>query len=360
MKVLVGPLSYPRTGQSHAFELVANGLSGEKVVIYIPTAGGGLTKTVGALRGWFKCFKALVSRRVQVMYITTSRTWFGFIRDAGYIVLAKAFRVPVVNHLHGSDFRAFRDAAGSLGRGIIDLVYGWIGESIVLHKSMRDQYSQYRRMRLSVVENCVDDELWDIPPDAKRKSSTITILYLSNFLKTKGIVELIRAFEVAAHGRDWLRLVVGGAPLSGTIEAFLEQEMGPGYKIPSGVVFLGATYGGNKKELLQSADILALPSYYESEAVPVSLLEGVVCGCALITTRWRYLPKVFARFGVLFVEPKSIESLTRALEIFADDREMLQQYKMRNMSSRKLVARSADYLRQVSRVIQRAAEHTQK
>ncbi len=58
------------------------------------------------------------------------------------------------------------------------------------------------------------------------------------------------------------------------------------------IVYLGKTFGEDKVILLQKSDIFVLPTYYKSEAFPISIIEAMACENAIVTTNYKYLPDV--------------------------------------------------------------------
>ena len=79
----------------------------------------------------------------------------------------------------------------------------------------------------------------------------------------------------------------------------------------------------DKVELLQKSDIFVLPSYYKSEAFPISIIEAMACGNAIVTTDYKYLPEVVNEKNGVLVEIKSVESLAKGIESLLNNIEKL-------------------------------------
>lgn len=58
-------------------------------------------------------------------------------------------------------------------------------------------------------------------------------------------------------------------------------------KLEDNVVYKGLVQGEAKDQLLKNADFLILPTNYNAEGQPISLIEGLKNGCVLITTQYR-------------------------------------------------------------------------
>ena len=57
-----------------------------------------------------------------------------------------------------------------------------------------------------------------------------------------------------------------------------------------GIFYHGPLYGMQKKDFLKALDIFVLPSFYASEAMPISIIEAMRSGCVIIATEHHYLP----------------------------------------------------------------------
>jgi len=90
------------------------------------------------------------------------------------------------------------------------------------------------------------------------------------------------------------------------------------------VSVLGWVSGDDKKKLLETGDIYALPSY--NEGLPVSILEAMSWEIAVISTRVGGIPEL-VRDGTdgILINPGDVTALSQALMRLGKDKEFRQQ-----------------------------------
>lgn len=319
--LLVGPSLYPVTGQSLAFHKVVEHIKSAIVVRNSPRAheNGLFFYTLY----WCRLISIFMFNKVEVCYFTSSRTLFGFlVRDAPLVLLFSFRGVKIVNHLHGADFRLFRDSFPCLG-SFIDYVYNKISTSIVLYENMCVEYERYRTMHISVVNNFFErkelsrGQVEAYLQEQGGSKGRFNLLFLSNLIAEKGISELVDAVvDCDLAGRN-VHLKIAGA--------FLEENSDLRRKISeaSSIEYLGVVHGVTKERLLLDADVVCLPSYYRTEAQPICLIEAMAYGCAIITTQHNYLPLLVSDDCGLKVEPRSVSRLIDAICHLYDDHDLL-------------------------------------
>lgn len=87
------------------------------------------------------------------------------------------------------------------------------------------------------------------------------------------------------------------------------------------VIFAGWVKGKQKQELLQNARILLLPS--RREGMPMSILEAMAYGEAVVSTRVGGIPEAMEEGGSGFlIEPDDEHSLYRTIRRLLDDRRL--------------------------------------
>jgi glycosyltransferase involved in cell wall biosynthesis len=327
MRIFVGPAQRPQTGQSKMFWLAADVARQGDIVVTLTTEGRLAEKLVRFLPGILGFTAAVLRNRRSLVYFCAARSLMGVLKDAIVVGLAKLTGATIVNHLHGSDFRAFYEGCGRLGRALVRSVYRGVDCSIVLHESMRDQYAGFDTMHVALIGNCVDDAFRLGVREGARKIFTadtpLKVLFLGNILPDKGFLDLIEGVETAIRGGARVELMIAGQETAGTFAEALRGRFGENYALPDGIRFCGPLFGAAKIAAFREAHLFALPSHYASEAVPLAALEAMVSGCALLLSTWRYLPQVFAEAGAVFVEPRAPSAIAAQLIRLDSDRKAL-------------------------------------
>lgn len=151
----------------------------------------------------------------------------------------------------------------------------------------------------------------------------LRVLMAARLLWEKGIQEFIDASSLLRDaGRD-MEFVIAGAPDAGNPHSVTAAEMQSW--VSAGLVrWLG--HVEDMPSLLNSADVMVLPSYYR-EGVPKCLIEGAACGLALITTDRPGCREVVSQDGIdgLRVEARNAGDLAAKLVRLDDDRDLLLQ-----------------------------------
>ncbi len=324
-----GPLAPPYTGQSIAFTTVVNRFKNEKSTII--NISGKNTISSGLLL-CLKIIFVVLFGRIDLIYFTCSRSFNGSVRDVVLLICARIRRIPVINHLHGSDFKVFYDSLPSWYRRIVRWCYNGVGESVVLIDGMKAEFADFSKMKLTVIPNSYSSNLDSCPTNKVRNSGQpIEVLYLSNIMKTKGILHLLNAIEVIFSKYDNINLSIAGLPIgepdcpeSEITQLFNEQYERISKDYPGRINYLGVVSGENKKQLLWKSDVFVLPTYYPTEAFPLSILEALRTGNYIITTNHRFIPSIVSDDNGSLVEPDSTIALFEALDEIAEHPERIE------------------------------------
>lgn len=111
-------------------------------------------------------------------------------------------KIPYVIHIHGGYFRKMYNITSGWKRKIIDKSLNGLAGAIVLGPSLRYMFEDLvPNDKIFVCENGVEDEIFATEEEIKDKierwknDDTIRIVYLSNLLKTKRILDLLEAVK---------------------------------------------------------------------------------------------------------------------------------------------------------------------
>ncbi|MDP4276043.1 MAG: glycosyltransferase family 4 protein [Bacteroidota bacterium] len=139
------------------------------------------------------------------------------------------------------------------------------------------------------------------------------VAFIGNLIPTKGIFELIEAFISMQNKDVTLFIVGGGSPKTERrIAEILDQ-----YK-DKNIQIIGPLPNPMAVEFLKSMDILALPTYFPSEAFPISILEAMSLGKLVISTYRAAIPDMLtdadgSKCGLLVGE-KNASAIREAIE----------------------------------------------
>lgn len=313
----IGPSTGKVTGQSIAFNIIYDNYSGKKYLINYPDPDEGF---LSLFKGYIKSFfvfifiNLLFFFKKKTVYITSSRTLIGFFRDAIYIIVGKLFFAKVVNHLHGADFKYFRNEQCYIIKKIIDYVYNKIDVSIVLTARMKEQYNIYRKMKIKVIGNCY----FGLSYRQEKKifnNETLKLVFLSNLLYSKGIVHLINVVKRINNEGIKVSLEIAGKILSDEyvdsckLKEILEAKI---ENCPY-IKYHGPLNSEKKSALLNRSDVFVLPTFYRSEAQPISVLEAMYFGCVIVTTAHNYMPDFVTAKNGIIINPDDEDDLYKAL-----------------------------------------------
>lgn len=138
------------------------------------------------------------------------------------------------------------------------------------------------------------------------------VAFIANLVPTKGLFELIEAF--IKLGSNDMRLSIVG---SGTEEVEMRVKEMAGDRLGKTIFMLGRLPNDEAVEFMKSVDILALPTYMQHEAFPISILEAMSLGKLVISTHRAAIGDMLTGLdgkpcGV-FVEEQSVDDIVKAL-----------------------------------------------
>jgi len=155
----------------------------------------------------------------------------------------------------------------------------------------------------------VPDEWLTARVNPDRRSGTPKLLYMSRIEPQKGLLETLEALSLLKQRGYEVELLVAGE--GAALPELREYSKQLGLRT---VTFCGLVLGDKKKELIESASILVLPSYY-GEGLPVIVGEAMSRGLAVITTPAGGLRDIFVdgRMGIL-VPARDSHSVAAAIQ----------------------------------------------
>jgi len=239
-----------------------------------------LSKIVIIIRNLFLLNFHIVYFKPDIVYFQLSHGK-ALLRDILFLILIKIYKVKIVYHLHGKGVEKF--ARKSL---FWHKMYNFAFNNefiICLSKRLTKDVKNYCKNPF-IIPNCSPDfksYLNESNQTINNISKSFNIIYLSNLIKSKGVVDLLRAGKrLREKGYNFVIHIIGSeADL--TIDELV--EIANNYQIKDFVVFHGPKYGKQKYQILLSGDVFILPTYYANEAFPISILEAMQARLAVIS-----------------------------------------------------------------------------
>jgi glycosyltransferase involved in cell wall biosynthesis len=267
------------------------------------------TNVVLALKHYCMLLWLIITRWPAMVYIPISQTTLGYLRDAWFIVIAKIFRRRVVCHLEGGNFKNWYDVAGPFMRWFVRRIHSLVDGQIVLGKTLRYLFDGIvSHEKIYVVPNGRD---FNISFDIKKHSNT-KILFLSNFIRTKGVLEALRAVELVFKNCSQIEAVFAGSWMDKRTKTEFESFLKENPHLP--VVLEGPVYGEKKYELFASSDIFVFPTYYPSEGHPWVIVEAMAAGLPIISTNQGAITEsVIAGVNGFLVEKKNPQQIAEKI-----------------------------------------------
>jgi glycosyltransferase involved in cell wall biosynthesis len=280
-----------------------------------------LRKLAGSLGLSLRLMGKLLRRRPHLVYLTLSPVGLAFYRDLAFIAILKLFGCRRAYHLHGRGI----DCAAKTS-ALRRLMYRWAFAGADVIALCDTATEDVRRIadarRIQILNNGIEDVFPDLATSARRTpppSSPVRILFLSNLIAEKGPFVLLEALaELHRAGYDFVADIAGAWRLRADAERF--RSLLETHGLAARVKMHGPVHGERKRTLMREASIFALPTYYRFETFPLSILEAMAAGLAVVTTRHAGIPEMIIDgvSGVL-VPVKDAAALAKAIKELLDN-----------------------------------------
>jgi glycosyltransferase involved in cell wall biosynthesis len=214
--------------------------------------------------------------------------------------------------LHAHSGRLDRCSRSALYRALLRVVLALTHAFVVVSSSAERTVSSLGTGNVVRIPNGVDVRSFLTGPKA---ADPPILTFVGTVCERKGLLDLRDALVTLRRDQrfqpDDLRVIVvgdsnqEGPGLDSAIRARYERA-GLGW-----VEFKGAVERDEVREILAESSIVCLPSYWEGS--PLSVLEGMASGAAVVATRVGDIPHMIQGAGLL-VEPGDVPALADAIE----------------------------------------------
>lgn len=300
---------------------VVNGYRGSQLeddyeITYVESYrdGSKIAKLWKAICSYFHFASVLIFHRPDIVHIHSS---FGpsFYRKIPFIYMASWAKIPVINHIHGSEFSRFYLDAGEKKQDIVRNVWKKCTRFIVLSDEWEKTFSVVIPQRkMTTIENYCS-----IVPRITRENNHI-VLFMGLINRMKGCYDIVDVISEVRKKISDIKMVMCG---EGEIEQI--EDRAREQKVLDCFVFPGWVKNQEKEKVLRQANVFFLPSY--SEGMPMAILDAMGYGLPIVATNVGGIPRIVhdGENGYC-CEPGDIQGMAATLVEMLSDCQKLEQY----------------------------------
>ena len=262
----------------------------------------------------FSTLNKLLFWKPGLVYLTISSRGGGLIKDVPLVLLCRLFRKKHVFHFHNKGVKHYAKKHKWANR-----LYKWLfkkAKVILLSPHLYDDISDYvRKENVFYCANGIQSNEVPVKTTRERKD-VISLLFLSNLIRSKGIFDLLTACEKLKHqGVSFSCSIIGG---EGDLTVDELQEEIKQRSINREVKYVGKKYGSEKNQYLLNADIFVHPTH--EDCFPLVLLEAMSFGLPIISTDEGAIPEIVDDGKNGMIVPKgNTNALVTAVKSYAEN-----------------------------------------
>ncbi len=319
MKILIiGPFPQPVFGVSLSNMVLKKGLTSRGFdVRAIDTAtsttidstqGAFSLRKLSFLKHYTRLYKVLSP---DIIYCTTGQTFFGIIKYAPFVLLAKILNKSTIVHVKGGYIKASYENMSNLKRRISKFILKSYSKGIVLSSSLEPLLQDFLPPdKIFVQHNFIQDSLIISEDEVfkQKELKAVRVIFLSNLIPEKGIYQLLEALDVLNVNNIPFQAKVAGHIPNG------HQDLIEKMNNIKNLEYVGIVKDRAKIDLLSWGNVFCLPTYYSMEGQPISILEAMGFGNVIITTKHAGIPDICSDKNAVFVEKKDVQSIVNKLK----------------------------------------------
>ena len=274
---------------------------------------------------FFKFFKIIVKLifklikfKPDLVYFPIVPYGFSFYRDLLIVAILKLFKRKIIFHLHGKGIRKNY----SNNKLAYDFVFN--NSAIICLSKILKPEVDFFNSKIYILNNGIYETKQNFK---KKKSNILRILFLSNFIKEKGILDLLTSISllVKAGNNEFVLNLVGN--YTNEISDEILSNKIRSLNISEYVNNLGPLYENDKYEILTNSDLFIFPTYYPNECFPLSLIEACQYSLPIISTYEGAIPEIVENnFNGFLVNQNNVDELTCKIEELLHDKEKLHNF----------------------------------
>ncbi len=331
-KVLViGALPPPYMGPTLATQVILGSFIKDRFEIsHLDTSDHRDLETLGSfdftniwlgIKSYIDMLVMIIRNRPALTYMQISQTTIGYLRDSIYIILSWIFRIRILCHLRGGNFKIWYDGCHPLMKWYIRRVHSLVDGQIVLGERLRPLFAGLVTPdRIYVVPNGKDLDY--VPRTGK--NSTFRVLFAGNMKETKGALDTLYASEIVCKSINDIEFHFVGGWVEKQTKSTMDEFLANNPQLP--VTLRGPLIGEEKDNAFLDADLFVFPTFYPPEGHPWVIVEAMAAGLPIISTDHAAIPEsVIDGHNGLIVDKRNPEKLAAAIIQLYQDKKLLRQ-----------------------------------
>lgn len=272
-------------------------------------------------------FKFIVTGQAKKydVYHIHAASYGSTFRKRIYLKIIKKYKKKVILHIHGAEYMVFFDKLSKKKkRQVIDTLQ--VADMVIaLSNEWKNKFdNKFGLTNCYVLENGINTEKL-APAIVDTKKNQTSFVTLGRLGKRKGTYDLVDAIEIARKKVPNIRCYLAG---DGEIDKFCNIIVERG--LQNNIEVVGWADFTKKLELLSKVSTVVLPSY--NEGLPMSILEGMTTGKAIISTTVGAIPEVVKEENGILIQPGDVQALADALVKCSTNLKMLEDMSQKNIN----------------------------
>lgn len=304
----------------------------------------------------------VIFQSADMCYLTISQTKKGNLRDLMVLSILLLRREKVVIHLHGSYYRTMVDSELSgWQRKLNYKLLSRVSAAIVLSPTLRSIFfGMVADEKIYSVDNCIDDEFMPTMHEIEKKiirvknESVHHVLYLSNFIESKGYLEVLQIAREEQIQRELgcepkLHFDFAGKFFDpgqrNTFTKYLRDN-----NLEDVVTYHGIVGGDEKKALLHKCATFVLLTRYPKEGQPISIIEAMGNGCSILSTNHAAIPDMVNSENGDIVDKDNLPSAKELYQLILNEISKLPNIAITNYKKTETRYSQLNYTESISRI----------
>ncbi len=214
-------------------------------------------------------------------------------------------RKKIVIHIHGNYLKTEYLKLKGIKKSLFKFLISKADKGIVLSKMLLPNLTPFiSKKNIFILPNFTEKYLTEGFLLKQKNLEQLRILFLSNLMTEKGVLDLIEALNILSKKNISFK-----AKFAGNIDNSIKNEVLEKIKNNNSIEYLGVVSGDAKKELFIWGNVFVFPTYYAIEGQPISILEAMATGNIILTTKHGGIPDIFSENNGYYInmkDPKDI------------------------------------------------------